>query len=651
MKKSMKRTVCLALTLGVGLVAGAQFTNVTVTEAPVAAVAETSNTKVGYADIYETSTKLVCAPTVLTEVKTAAELDLSQSETLPSTLILNVDDGLQVLNADGQPICSLDEAFDKIEKKCAIAVYIKNAAQADALAGYCKSNTAQDVFAVSADKDVLKQATTGYTYLLGILDIRGRTLTYGEACSEANLGFAKTVLADPTAFSYDDNRLLKALQISVWTQADTEKEVFAALYNNYTGIVTSDPKTVYTAYERITEKTLSDTSVFVGHRGSSGVYPENSVEAARYAVEQGVDAIEYDIHLTKDNQIVVMHDDDISTTTNGTGKISQMTLEEMSQYRLVGYGKTVKIPTLKDMLEAFKDEDVIHYIEYKANNPAMVEYVKKEIEAAGMEGKVLFISFFADVLTESQRQMPQISIGQLYGNFDTRDYRGAMEKAVSTFYANGKTNHCAYTYLYKQYIEVARHRGITANGYTFTDDKWEKYFLYDMGSLTLDRPETIGLKPLRVNAADMTVEEGETFTPSGVIATATTSFEGNCSLLLLGDGAEAFTLTDGGYTAVEAGTYDAVLSYEYDGTYSVLSSPFVITVAEKTAAESSSAAEECPDSGEAVESSSESVSESGETSAQTNESGGCGGALAYSGGLAIVGGIGVSIGKKRRREK
>lgn len=546
----------------------------------VRAVAEETTSQVGYASIYESKTKLTCAPTVLAEVKDEESLTrFTESETPPSTLILHVNDTLQVKDLNGNVLCSLNEALDKIGKKCAAAVYVENETQAAALVEYCALSKAQDIFAIASESVLLKSAVSGYTYLLGILDVRGKTITYGEACSEANLGMAKIVLADKETFTYSDNRMLKALQVSVWTEANGESEVFDAMYENYTGILTEDPEKVYGAYEKLTTKTLSDTSVFVGHRGSSGAYPENSVEACRFAIDCGVEAIEYDVHLTKDKQVVVMHDDDISTTTNGTGKASEMTLAQIRQYKLVGSnGATVEIPTLADMLEAFKNDDVIHYIEYKANNTELVGYVQDEIEKAGMEDKVLFISFYSDVLTESQTAMPQIPIGQLWGNYDTRDYLAALESAVVKFYAAGKTNHCAYTYLYKQYIETGRHRGVTANGYTFTGESWQKYFYYDMGSLTLDDPTGIGAMPLRISAEDVTLKVGEAFAPVGQIVTATDSYQGKCSLIFLDDGGESFTSENGEYTALSAGEYEAVLTYTYDDTYAVLSQTVTITV-------------------------------------------------------------------------
>ena len=69
-----------------------------------------------------------------------------------------------------------------------------------------------------------------------------------------------------------------------------------------------------------------------GHRGCSGTYPENTMLSFRKAVEAGVDGMEFDLHLTKDNRLVIIHDETIDRTSNGSGTVRDMTLAELRQY-------------------------------------------------------------------------------------------------------------------------------------------------------------------------------------------------------------------------------------------------------------------------------------------------------------------------------
>ena len=68
------------------------------------------------------------------------------------------------------------------------------------------------------------------------------------------------------------------------------------------------------------------------HRGASAYAPENTLPAFRRAIEFGADGIECDIHLTTDGQYVVCHDNEIDRTSNGSGLIPDMTLEQLRQY-------------------------------------------------------------------------------------------------------------------------------------------------------------------------------------------------------------------------------------------------------------------------------------------------------------------------------
>ena len=67
----------------------------------------------------------------------------------------------------------------------------------------------------------------------------------------------------------------------------------------------------------------------IAHRGQSGIYPENTVHAFRKAVELNVDMIEFDVWPTKDEHPIVMHDQTVDRTTNGRGRIPEMTLSEI----------------------------------------------------------------------------------------------------------------------------------------------------------------------------------------------------------------------------------------------------------------------------------------------------------------------------------
>jgi len=89
----------------------------------------------------------------------------------------------------------------------------------------------------------------------------------------------------------------------------------------------------------------------IAHRGFSENFPENTLLAFREAIALGADAIEFDVHQTLDGELVVMHDGDVSRTTNGTGLLKDLTFAEVQE---LDAGQGEHIPTLREVLELGK---------------------------------------------------------------------------------------------------------------------------------------------------------------------------------------------------------------------------------------------------------------------------------------------------------
>ncbi|HEX9712227.1 MAG TPA: glycerophosphodiester phosphodiesterase family protein [Actinomycetota bacterium] len=94
----------------------------------------------------------------------------------------------------------------------------------------------------------------------------------------------------------------------------------------------------------------------IGHRGAAAVAPENTLASFARAIEAGVRAVECDARLTLDGAVVLMHDDDVSRTTNASGRISEMTLEQVRALdAAAGWelwrGAGLQVPTLGELLE------------------------------------------------------------------------------------------------------------------------------------------------------------------------------------------------------------------------------------------------------------------------------------------------------------
>ena len=125
----------------------------------------------------------------------------------------------------------------------------------------------------------------------------------------------------------------------------------------------------------------------VGHRGAAGLMPENTIKGFRYAIALGVDSVECDVHLIRDKQLMVIHDNTVDRTTNGRGAIGDLSAARL---RSLDAGQGEQIPTLDEVLESVQHETHL-LIELKGIGVerAAVEAVK----AHGMEEDVTFSSF------------------------------------------------------------------------------------------------------------------------------------------------------------------------------------------------------------------------------------------------------------------
>lgn len=108
---------------------------------------------------------------------------------------------------------------------------------------------------------------------------------------------------------------------------------------------------------------MGQTIVFA-HRGLPVKFAENSLQGFKYAVEHGAEGVEFDVHVTKDKVPVVMHDETLDRTTNGTGYIKDYTLNEIRKFHLEN-GEPV--PLLSELFEILQDKDLYINLEFKTN--------------------------------------------------------------------------------------------------------------------------------------------------------------------------------------------------------------------------------------------------------------------------------------------
>lgn len=144
----------------------------------------------------------------------------------------------------------------------------------------------------------------------------------------------------------------------------------------------------------------------IGHRGAASYEPENTMSSFKKAIELGVDTIELDVRLTKDKELIVLHDQELDRTTNGRGLAENFTLQEIKK---LDAGKGQQIPTLQEVVDlGYGKVDL--QIELKGGNterPA-VEIIKKYDT-----DNFMLTSFHHNRILAAKRLLPSIKTGAI----------------------------------------------------------------------------------------------------------------------------------------------------------------------------------------------------------------------------------------------
>jgi len=158
----------------------------------------------------------------------------------------------------------------------------------------------------------------------------------------------------------------------------------------------------------------------IAHRGFCGEYPENTMISFKKAVEAGCDELELDVQLTKDNVLVIIHDETIDRVTDGTGNVKDYTFEELRKFNVMAtFGDKHgfnPIPSFEEYVSWVKDKDVTTNIELKTGHYYYKELEEKVVDMIlkyGIENKVMFSSFNHLSLIRCKELVPNIECGVL----------------------------------------------------------------------------------------------------------------------------------------------------------------------------------------------------------------------------------------------
>ena len=206
------------------------------------------------------------------------------------------------------------------------------------------------------------------------------------------------------------------------------------------------------------------------HRGYSGKYPENTMLAFREAEKAGADGIELDVQLSKDGQIVIIHDETLDRTTTGTGWVKDHTLKELRELDAsIIKGSLYSpqhIPMLEEYCDWVKDTKLITNIELKTSiicYPEIEEKTAEMVKAFGLTDRVIFSSFNHLSALRMKELLPECPVGALVEINDLQYAGYYCHKYGFDFY------HPDCHLLTKANVDNCKEYGIGINTWTVND--------------------------------------------------------------------------------------------------------------------------------------------------------------------------------------
>jgi glycerophosphoryl diester phosphodiesterase len=226
--------------------------------------------------------------------------------------------------------------------------------------------------------------------------------------------------------------------------------------------------------ERDTSNT--DKVLVVSHRGAMGHAPENTMASFRKGYELKADMIELDIQMSKDRELVVIHDGDVSRTTGGKGHIRDMTMEDIRSLEAGSHFSSAfkgeKIPILREVLSWAKDKIPLA-IEIKGD-PQPAEGIEERLvtllQEYNMINRVMVISFHHASLKRLKEMEPSVATGIIY-------YAALVDTVAVARAAKADSIHPGWKFCTASMIEKVHRAGLAVYAWAANDEEEMKHLI------------------------------------------------------------------------------------------------------------------------------------------------------------------------------
>ena len=256
----------------------------------------------------------------------------------------------------------------------------------------------------------------------------------------------------------------------------------------------------------------------IAHRGASAYCPENTMAAFARAVELGATAIETDVQMTSDGQLVLIHDESLERTTGLPKLVKDVTLEELRRLDAGSWFDPAfrgeRIPTLRELLELVESGPLQVNLELKngvVRYPGLEEAVIEEVRRFGMSARVILSSFNHYSLVHCKRIAPDIRTGVLYmeGLYEPWDYAARI---------GADALHPYHYAVMPEWVKKAAERRIACHPFTVNEpDEMRRLLAAGVAGIITDYPDRLAklLEESRADAESHAVHGGEVHEKEG----------------------------------------------------------------------------------------------------------------------------------------
>lgn len=345
---------------------------------------------------------------------------------------------LQTMN--GENYSTIQELLPLIRGYLVPVIEIDDVETAKQLGGFMLSVGHNDATIISSSLDVLKTyKQVNPVNRIGYITSKSSYENYTEIAEECkkigSLG-GNIVIMDAANITKNTTVGFISRGYALWAMCrdGSPLNIMKSVVNGALAVISENKADSVNAYTYLKSNALLRKPVITGHRGdgTSVHYPENSLESLLYAADAGAQAVEIDVHLTSDKEVVIMHDGTTDRTTTCSLTIAQSTVAQVTACSFRA-NPAYKVPTFRKVLEAFQTKDTIFVIEFKDYLSETVEKTIALLKEFNMMDRAVFISFSNAPLYKAKQIAPEIAVGFL-GTVNVKtfdDYRNTANTYFS----------------------------------------------------------------------------------------------------------------------------------------------------------------------------------------------------------------------------